>query len=85
VYSANERWSDADIVDTCALGHRVAVVFDVPKGGLPTTWNGVPVLNGDKTDDLWEHKPGHIVGLAVKGHLIETRRTMAERGFARAA
>jgi hypothetical protein len=83
VYSASEKWSDATIVSTCEAGYRVAVVFDCKKKDLPTVWNGVPVVDGDKTDDLWRHPAGHIVGLAVKGPTKAIKRTMADCGFAR--
>lgn len=85
VYSANERWSDTDIVDACGAGHRVAVVFDVPKKKLPNEWNQTPVADGDSTDDLYEHPAGVIVGLAVKGRTAEIKQAMARTGFARAA
>jgi len=85
VYSANERWTDTDIVDACDAGHRVAVVFDVPKKKLPTEWNQTPVADGDSTDDLYEHPAGIIVGLAVKGRTAEIKEAMARTGFARAA
>lgn len=85
VYSANERWTDADIVEACSAGHRVAVVFDVPKGKLPTTWNQIDVVDGDSTDDLYEHPAGTIVALAVKGRTADIKEEMARTGFARAA
>jgi len=83
VYSASERYSDADIADIVAAGHRVAVVFDVPKKQLPATWNGMTVVDGDKTDDLYTHPAGTIVGLAVKGTSKDVKEQMREFGFAR--
>ncbi|MEN9506813.1 MAG: phage Cindaradix [Actinomycetota bacterium] len=85
VYSANERWTDGDIAEACNTGHRVAVVFDVPKGKLPTTWNQIDVVDGDSTDDLYEHPAGTIVALAVKGRTADIKEEMARTGFARAA
>lgn len=85
VYSANERWSDADIVTAAAAGNRVAVVFDVPKGKLPSMWNGVTAEDGDATDDLFEHPRGRIVGLAAKGRNRDIINAMRESGFSRAA
>ncbi len=85
VYSVTEKWSTEDIVDTCARGHRVAVVFDVPKNNLPATWNGVTVSDGDSTDDLYQHPTGTIVGLAAKGPTNAIKEEMALGGFARAA
>jgi len=84
VYSANERWSNTSIVDACNSGHRVAVVFGVPKKKLPEVWNGVIVQDGDSTDDLYEHPQGRIVGLYAKGRNREIIAKMSESGFARA-
>ena len=83
VYSANERWTDQDIVDACATGHRVAVVYDCKAKQLPATWNGVRVVDGDKTDDLWSHPAGCIVGLAAKGVSHEIKEAMKSSGFSR--
>jgi hypothetical protein len=85
VYSASERTHDSDIVAWCKQGHRVAVVFDVKRGQpLPATWHGVPVVDGDLTDDLYRHHAGHIVGLRAKGTLGQ-RQLMRLAGFARPA
>jgi hypothetical protein len=85
VYSASERTTDADIIKWCADGHRVAVVFDVKRGcPLPATWNGITVVDGDLTDDLWVHPAGSVVGLRAKGTLA-ARSMMRARGFARPA
>lgn len=83
VYSANERWSDADIIAATEAGNRVAVVFDVPKAKLPAVWNGVTVEDGDATDDLFEHPKGRIVGLAAKGRNRDVIKEMRESGFSR--
>jgi hypothetical protein len=86
VYSATERWSDADIVNACTAGHTVAVVFDTGKNKpLPATWHGVPVVDGDETDDLHQHPYGAIVGLRVKGPTTALRRDLIDAGFARPA
>ena len=82
VYSASERWTREDIVETCAASERVAVVFNCRKGNLPTTWGGVPVVDGDKTDDLFAHPAGVIVGLAVKGRTLAIRQACVDSGFA---
>ena len=85
VYSASERTSDEQIVAWCKAGHRVAVVLDVAKSQpLPELWNGIPVVDGDETDDLWVHEPGVIVGLRAKGTL-EVRETMLACGFTKPA
>jgi hypothetical protein len=84
VYSATERWTDDDIVDTCRMGRSVAVVFDVaPSHPLPPTWHGARVVDGDVTDDLWEHDFGVIVGLRLKGRRSAIRQRLVDSGFAR--
>lgn len=45
-------------------GGNVAVVF---RGPLPTTWNGVPVIDGDETDVRFQDPRGVVVGLSAKG------------------
>jgi hypothetical protein len=83
VYSATERQSDNELVQRCLDGHRVCVVFDLArKELLPATWHGIRVVDGDKTDDLWRHPAGSIVGLRVKGNRVE-KDIMRRRGFAR--
>jgi hypothetical protein len=85
VYSGSERTSDQEIVDMCSAGLRVAVVLDVPKSKpLPATWHGITVIDGDKTDDLWQHSEGVIVGLRSKGRL-DMRASMLASGFAKPA
>lgn len=84
VYSVTERWDEATIVKTCAAGHTVAVVFDLRRSqALPTTWLGLPVVDGDATDDLWEHPQGAVVGLRLKGRRTITKDRLRHGGFAR--
>jgi hypothetical protein len=85
VYSATERMTDAEIISMVSLGHRVATVLDVPRKKLPAIWRGVEVVDGDKTDDLFEHKTGVVVGLAAKGTSKEVIDSMRASGFARPA
>lgn len=83
VYSASERTTDEQIHEMVEAGHNVAVVFAVSKKELPTVWQGKEVVNGDKTDDLYSHKPGTIVGLSVKGRNNDIKAMAGEYGFAR--
>tara|TARA_R110000796_G_scaffold228357_1_gene345455 strand:- start:35 stop:721 length:687 start_codon:yes stop_codon:yes gene_type:complete len=46
---------------------NVAVVFDTSKENIPTEYNGVTVINGDKHDRRFEDTKGRIVGLSLKG------------------
>ena len=85
VYSASETTSDEQVVGWCNAGHRVAVVMDVRKGDpLPETWLGIPVVDGDETDDLWSHPEGVVVGLRAKG-TKENRDKMLGFGFTKPA
>jgi len=49
-----------------ANGGRAAVVFDSPKHGLPATWHGFTVIDGDIGDDRTLDPPGVVVGLSAK-------------------
>lgn len=53
-------------IDLLCAGVNVAVVF---AGGLPRTWNGFHVVNGDK-HDLRQLDPrgGYVIGLSPKGN-----------------
>lgn len=81
VYSATERSTEEEIRALIDAGERVAVVLDVTKNNIPTQWRGMPVVDGDVTDDLWSHDPGHIVGLYAKGTKAKRDR-MRTSGFA---
>lgn len=85
VYSATERTSDETIVELVSKSHRVAVVFDVKAADLPRVWNGVAVSDGNRTDDLYEHEAGSIVGLAAKAPTKAMKEAMRRSGFSRAA
>jgi hypothetical protein len=54
-------------------GGNVAVVF---RGGLPATWQGRPVIDGDLSDVRFSDPAGSIVGLKAKG-----RARKDEAGF----
>lgn len=54
-------------MEVLQAGGNVAAVFGVKKGGLPSTWNGHEVLNGDTNDFRFaDAKGGKIVGLIAK-------------------
>ena len=76
-YSASERTSDDEIRTMCAAGANVAVVFSPSKyRALPTQYLGIPVADGDMSDDRTLDPAGVIVGLRAKGKL----RTAHQRG-----
>lgn len=58
-------------------GRNIAVVFDTPKGApLPKTWAGLPVLDGDVSDNRFNDPAGAgIVGLRVKGEGRKLKRS----------
>jgi hypothetical protein len=64
----------AEAVAALENGLNVAVVF---AGGLPATWNGRTVVNGDESDLRFLDQKGVIVGLKTKGDA----RKMAAGGF----
>lgn len=69
VYSATERDDDEAVRLKAAVG-PVAVVFDTKRGApLPSEYLGLPVLDGDATDDRYDDHVGVVVGLRVKGTL----------------
>lgn len=52
-----------------AAGGNVATVFRVAKGQpLPASWEGAPVIDGDRTDARWRDARGVVVGLRAKGN-----------------
>lgn len=85
VYSATEKTTDEEIHEMVGAGHRVALVLDVPRKAIPERWQGLRVANGDKTDDLFAHPPGVVVGLAAKGKNRRILQQMRKSGFARSA
>lgn len=64
--------NESECVDALAAGHNVAVIFG---DGLPDTWNGYPVIDGDKHDLRHLDPIGVVVGLSPKGAKIKTDRT----------
>lgn len=56
--------NDAEAVQVLKAGGTVAVVF---RDGLPKTWKGFPVVNGDASDLRHRDPKGVVVGLVAKG------------------
>jgi hypothetical protein len=56
--------NDLDCVDVLKAGGNVAVVF---AKGLPASWQGFPVINGDESDWRPGDERGVVVGLKAKG------------------
>lgn len=55
----------ADCMAALEHGINVAVVF--PTANFPKTWNGYPVINGDKNDLRFLDPNNVVVGLKAKG------------------
>ena len=56
--------NEAQAIDILRAGCNVAVVFGK---GLPATWQGFEVVNGDESDLRFLDKRGVVVGLKAKG------------------
>jgi hypothetical protein len=68
VLSRHENTKEWEILDACQRGYTVAVVFSTKAGQpLPTTYLGLPVVDGDLHDDRTVDPVGCIVGLRAKG------------------
>lgn len=67
--------NEAKALEILRAGHNVAVVFS---GGLPATWRGFPVINGDEHDlRHLDPRGGYVVGLSPKG----SKAKKAKPGF----
>lgn len=67
--------NQADCLKALKAGHNVAVVFG---DGLPSHWNGFPVIDGDKHDLRHLDPRGVVVGLSPKGKKAKADK---ESGF----
>ena len=56
--------NEQDIFQAVQYGANVSAVF---KGTLPQTYKGIPVIDGDKTDNEMLKYKGYILGLKAKG------------------
>lgn len=67
-FSYSERSSWAEVMDCLNHGINVAMVFDRVKGDdLPTTFRGIPVIDGDVHDLRFLDPTPALVGLRFKG------------------
>ena len=78
--SRTEDTTGERIRNLALFGINVAVVFD-DKSQLPETYEGVPVINGDKHDRRFEDDKGVIVGLKLKG-TNKVKQLARDCGFA---
>lgn len=81
-YSASEKTSDEGIVRQATQGVNTAVLFDVPAGQpLPSSWEGVRVIDGDEHDDRWLDPSYVIVGLRAKGRMRQAAKSPTGKGW----
>jgi len=56
----------ADVVEALEAGFRVAVVFRRPETVIGGTWNGYPVVDGDRNDCRPDERGGMVIALRPK-------------------
>lgn len=75
--SLSERETDHMALGRVDAGQNVAVVFSTKKvDELPTSWHGVQVVDGDKTDNRTDDPQGVVVGLRAKGRMRTDKHGM---------
>lgn len=75
LYSRTEETSLEEVQTLISQNKNVAAVFDE----VPSEWNSIKVIDGDKSDLRLEDESGVIVGLKAKGLAKKSKRT--SRGF----
>lgn len=77
-YSFSEETTEEQLKVLFLAKKNVAVVFDI----VPSFWNGIPVIDGDKTDLRYKDPDGVIVGLSPKGSLLKKAiKNNTDNGF----
>lgn len=68
-YQGARDQTKADLIALSEFtGTNIAVVFALkPSQALPESWLGIPVIDGDTTDNRFLDQPFHVVGLRAKG------------------
>jgi hypothetical protein len=75
-----ETTTDDQVRTAAANGINVAVVFDTKRGQpLPERFLGLPVIDGDLSDDRTRDPRGVIVGLRAKGRMAKDTSGMVVR------
>ena len=80
-FSKHENHTVKNVKYLVDKGINVAVVFDASKESLPTEYNGMNVINGDKHDRRFEDTKGSVVGLSLKGS-NKVKQIARDTGFA---
>lgn len=69
-YSATAATSERTVRAITERGDTVTMVLPIAKGqALPAHWRGIPVVDGDASDDRYLDQDGAIVGLRAKAGL----------------
>jgi hypothetical protein len=70
-YSVKESWTVDRMREYVAAGRNIAAVVDTRRGqALPEYWHGMPVVDGDVSDDRTTDPRGCVVLLRAKGAAI---------------
>lgn len=68
--------NEAECFEALAHGVNVAVIFDTKRGrALPSTFYGMPVVDGDLTDLRYLDPRGVVIGLRAKGKKAKADRS----------
>src|SRR5215813_10521695 len=68
--------NEAECFEALAHGVNVAVIFDTKRGrALPSTYYGMPVVDGDLTDLRYLDPRGVVIGLRAKGKKAKADRS----------
>lgn len=62
--SFSERVTWQQVVKSLQSGEKWAIVFH---GAVPDFYKGIPVIDGDKSDERFLDPPGSLIGLTAKG------------------
>ena len=87
LYSFNEKTKLDYVKSLLKLGVNVAIPFyckTTLKPTIPSSWQGLPVINGDLTDLRFKDKSGYIVGLKCKlpkSRIKAIKALKASKGF----
>jgi len=71
-YSATNATRETTVRRLIERGDTVTMVFPLKKHQLPEQWRGIPIVDGDVSDDRFNDPTGVIVGLSAKGKLRGT-------------
>ena len=77
LYSKSELTTVDQVKDLVSNGKNVSVVFE----SVPTSWEGIEVIDGDESDLRPLDKSGVVVGLKAKGIAKSNLKKGIQSGF----